>query len=391
LRSTKAISEYTIEQIDSLDKLKEIQKDWDRLYNLKNKITLFFSFEVVYRYYQTILANFKNAKINIFVIRNATQQIIAIFPFMYETKLFPSFLSLKELSLKNDYLLDFYFFLIDPSENQKEIFQQFMQFLKNRKEDWDLIKVNYIPEDEPLLKVFLSTFRKNYKIDSSEVKTLVIDCEGKFDEYDKKMDRKDKKDIRRQIHRLEREGVISIQEIKNPQDIEKGLRIFYDIEDSGWKGEGETSLKRSFYGEYFKELALHFSDRDKFRLYLLKVNDKDIAGIYAIIDQGIFYIVKTGYAENFSQYSPSKVLCYLLFERLFKDETIRKIDFYGPFLDYEKTFGKNTRIRYKITIANRKLLPTIYYIFLQVLKTLKYPFPEESLRGKLMMKLKKMY
>jgi hypothetical protein len=310
---------------------------------------------------------------------------------MYETKLFPSFLSLKELSLKNDYLLDFYFFLIDPSENQKEIFQQFMQFLKNRKEDWDLIKVNYIPEDEPLLKVFLSTFRKNYKIDSSEVKTLVIDCEGKFDEYDKKMDRKDKKDIRRQIHRLEREGVISIQEIKNPQDIEKGLRIFYDIEDSGWKGEGETSLKRSFYGEYFKELALHFSDRDKFRLYLLKVNDKDIAGIYAIIDQGIFYIVKTGYAENFSQYSPSKVLCYLLFERLFKDETIRKIDFYGPFLDYEKTFGKNTRIRYKITIANRKLLPTIYYIFLQVLKTLKYPFPEESLRGKLMMKLKKMY
>jgi CelD/BcsL family acetyltransferase involved in cellulose biosynthesis len=203
------------------------------------------------------------------------------------------------------------------------------------------------------------------------------------------MDRKDKKDIRRQIHRLEREGIISIQEIKEPRDIEQGLHIFYDIEDSGWKGKEGTSLKRSYYGEYYRELALHFSGRNKFRLYLLKLNNKNIAGIYAIIDQGIFYIVKTGYSEDYSQYSPSKVLCFLLFEQLFKDETIQKIDFYGPFLNYEKTFGKNTRIRYKVTIVNRKIIPTFYFVFLQILRILKYPFPEHSLRGKFVRKLKK--
>lgn len=390
--AAKTISDYTIETVETMEGLKEIRNDWERLFTLKNGIPLFFSFEVLQSYYETILRNFDNIKINIFVIRNKNQQIVAIFPFTCETKLFPSFLSLKELAIRDNYLIGFYYFLIDPGENQEVIFQRFVQFLKKSKRRWDIIKVNSLPEDEHLFKVFISIIGKSYKIDVGEINTLIIDCEREFDEYIKNdMDGKNLKELKKKCRRIERKGTVTIMEMKNPQEIEKGLPYFYDIEDSGWKGKEGTSLKRSYYSEYYRELASHFSKENKFRLYFLQVNNEYIAGIYAIVDHEILYLIKIGYSDELSYYSPSMVLFYLLFEQLFKEKTIRKIDFYGPFLRYHKVFGKNTRKSYNITICNNKTLSIIYYVVLKTLKKLKYPFPESSLREKIFTALIKMY
>jgi hypothetical protein len=385
----ETLDNYTIEIIETIEGLDLQQQDWERLYNLKKGITIFFSFQVMKTYYETILRSFKNIKIEIFIMRNNKQKIIAIFPFTYETQLFPSFLSFKELALKNDYLIDFYYFLIDPAENQDVIIQRFVQFLRKRK--WDIMKIKSLPEDEPLLHQFILNMSKTFKIDIGEINTLVIDCQGEFEDYIRNMDRKDKKDVNRQYRRIQTKGTVNLIEMKSPQEIEKGLSLFYDIEDSGWKGKEGTSLKRSYYGEYYRDLAAQFSKENKFRLYFLQFNEAFIAGIYAIIDQGILYVVKTGYSNEYNQYSPSKVLAYLLLEKIFREKTIQKIDYYGPFLDYEKIFGKNTRKRFNITIFNKKTLPAVNYILIKILKKINYPFPEDSLRGKISTKLRKIY
>ena len=376
--------DYTVETIETMQGLKEIQKDWERLVTLKKGIPLFFSFEVFMIYFEIILRNFTNIKINIFVVRNNNQKIVAIFPFTCEPKIFPSFLSFKDIAVKDGYLIGFYYFLIDPGENQEVVFQRFLEHLKRRKRKWDIIRVFAIPEDEQLVKVFTSIAGKFYKIDEGELNTLIIDCEREFDEYIKNdIEGKDLKRLKRKCRRLESKGTVTLVEMRKSDEIEKGLPYFYDIEDSGWKGKEGTSLKRSYYGTYYKELASRLSKGNKFRLYFLQLNNKYIAGIYAIIDQGILYLIKTGYLDEFAQYSPSNVLYYLVFEQLFKYREIRKIDFYGPFSDYHRVFGKHTRKRYNVTICNRKVLPIIYYVVLKVIKRSGYPFPENSLRGKM--------
>jgi CelD/BcsL family acetyltransferase involved in cellulose biosynthesis len=254
---------------------------------------------------------------------------------------------------------------------------------------WDIVKIKSLPEDESLLKDFISIAEKNYKININYIETLVIDCSGQHEDYINNLDKKGRKDIRRRYRQMQELGNVSIVEMKNPHEIEDGLKIFYDIEDSGWKGQRGTSLKRSYYGEYFRKLAHHYSKENKFRLYLLKINENYIAGIYTIVDQNIMYNVKTGYHDDYKQYSPSNVLFYLLSEQLFNDEQIKKVDYYGPFLRYERVFGKNTRKRYHITICNKKILPISYYLFLKILKKLNYPFPKGSLREKMFKKLTK--
>ena len=385
-------SDYTVETIESLEGLKEIKNDWERLFNLENKISSFFSFEVFKIYYETIIKNFDNVKIKIFVVRNENQKIIAIFPFTLESKIYPPFLPLKELSIKDGYLIGFYNFLTDPQENQEIIFQRFLEYLKKIKRRWDVIKLYSISADDKLLKVFTLIFGKFYKTEESESDTLVVDCDIEFDEYIKSnMKGKYRREMKRKIRRFEESGNLKLIEMRKKQEIEKGLTYFYDIEDSGWKGKEGTSLKRSYYGEYYKDLAYHFSKENKFRLYFLQLNNEYIAGVYAIIDRETLFLIKIGYSDDFSRYSPSSILFYLMFEQLFMDKKIRKIDFYGPYHQYQKIFGKQTRKDYDITICNKKVFPYVYFVFLKVLNVLMYLFPGKLLEERRFVRLIKRF
>jgi len=199
-----------------------------------------------------------------------------------------------------------------------------------------------------------------------------------------------RREMKRKIRRLEESGNLKLIEMREKQEIEKGLTYFYDIEDSGWKGKEGTSLKRSYYGEYYKDLAYHFSKGNKFRLYLLQLNNEYIAGIYAIIDRDTLFLIKIGYSDDFSRYSPSSILFYLMFEQLFMDKKIRKIDFYGPFSHYQKIFGEQTRKDYYITICNKKIFPYIYLVILKLLNMLIYPFTGKLFEESRLIKLIKL-
>jgi len=204
-------SDYTVETIESLEGLKEIKNDWERLFNLENKISIFFSFEVFKIYYETITKNFDNVKIKIFVVRNENQKIIAILPFTLESKIYPPFLPLQELSIKDGYLIGFYNFLTDPQENQEVLFQRFLEYLKKIKRRWDVIKLYSISADDKLFKVFTLIFGQFYKTEESGSDTLVIDCDIEFDEYIKSnMKGKYRRELKRKIRRFEESGNLKL-------------------------------------------------------------------------------------------------------------------------------------------------------------------------------------
>lgn len=381
-------SEYTIDRIETFERLSEIENDWKRLFNLRKEIPLFFSFEVFKLYYETIIRNFNNVKIVIFVIKNKNHKTVAIFPFTFESKIYLYFLPIKELSIKDQYLIGFYNFLIDPKEDPDIIFQIFIKYLKKQKKSWNIIKFYSIPADEKLFKVCASSFTKHYKTDEDETATLVIDCDRTFDEYIKNdVQGKDNREVRRKMLRLRELGELKFIEKGEEQNVEEMLPHFYDIEDKSWKGREGTSLKRSYYGEFYKKLAIYFSKENKFRLYLLQLNNEYIAGVYAIIDQGICYLLKIGYVDDYYKYSPSQVLNYLLFENLFENKESKKIDFFGPYYDYQKFFGKQTRKKYNFTVYNNRALSYVYLVILKVQNMFIHFLPEKSLRGKQFKKL----
>jgi hypothetical protein len=370
-------SEYVVDIINTFEKLTKLKNDWDRIYNLRQEISIFFSFEMLLIYYETIIKNFKNVKIEIFIIRNRNNKIVAIFPFTYEIKKYFHFLSIKELSLKDEYLFAFYNFLVDPGENNIFIFQQFIEHLKNR--EWDIIKIQSIPSNEKLFNVFSQITKRYYSTEGNVTSTLIIDCDRDFDDYiNNDMTTKNLRELRRKQARLKEKGELKYIEIEKEQDIESMLHNFYHIEDKNWKGNAGTSLKKSYYGYFFKKIAQNLSKQGKFKLFFLLLNNEYIAGIYAIVDRGICYLLKAGYVDDYFQYSPSKILIHLITKNLCKRNEIKLIDFHGPYYPYQRFFGKQTRKKFNYIIFNNTARAHTYRIILRILKYFTYRFFQKT-------------
>lgn len=364
-------SDYTVETIETLEDFENTRGDWERLFNLKGEIPIFFSFEVFKIYYETILDNFNNVQMKTFIVKNRNKKIVAIFPFTLETTIYYYLLPIKELSLKDDYLIGFYNFLIDSKENCEMIFKSITDYLKKGKGTWDIIKFYHIPESEELFKNYKSVLSTCYKTKKIDTETLVIEDNGEFDKYVKNdMEKKTFIGIKRVIRRLNERGRLKLVEIK-AGEIEKGLTYLYDVEDKNWKGEKETSLKRTHQGDFYRKLAFYLSKENNIRIYLLQLNDEVIAGIYVIIDKEICFLVKGGYNEKFYQFSPSKILFYLLFKKLFDESKIKKIDFFGDYYPWEKSFGRGTRKKCDFFVYNNRFIVQIYLIFKKILTHLK--------------------
>jgi CelD/BcsL family acetyltransferase involved in cellulose biosynthesis len=364
-----ATDSYKIESIETLDKLISIKNDWNKLFNSKTKNTIFFSFDVFKIYYEVLTTNFNNVKIKIFIVKNQKGEIITILPFTLEKKSYFHMIPFKQLSLKDEYLIGFYDFLSLPQVNREIIFQKFEKYLEEHKNHWDIIKLSGISEEDDFLQDFKLVFNHDYKIDQVTNETLVIDINQTFNEFIKtNIKGKYFREIRRKMNRLKENGELHFVEMKNKEEILNALTYFYDIEDKNWKGRAGTSLKQAYYGEFYKKLSNHFADQNKVRIYLLKFNDEYIAGLYSIVDRGTCYLLKTGYDERFYKYSPSSILFFLFFEKHFQSREIKKIDFFGPYHQYQRSFGNHTRKKYNLIIYNNKMISKTYNIVYDVWK-----------------------
>jgi hypothetical protein len=353
---------YRIETIETMQQLQNIKEDWKKIFNSRKTNSIFCSFEVFNIYYNTITKYFKKVQIKIFIIRNKTQKIVAIFPFTSEVKLYHNFLPIRELSIKDFFLIGVHNFLIDEDENYQMIFRIFIEKLRKNKTAWDVLRLYRIPENEQFFPMWESLCNHQFKTEKFETEHVIIECNTEFQEYIKiNMDSKYRRELGRKIRRLEETGKLKFIIHQNEQEIEKTIDNFYDIEDKNWKGNEGSSLKRSYLGEFYKKIARQLSKEDKLRLYFLEFNGTYIAGVYAIIDRETCYLIKTGYDEEFSRFSVSSILFYMLFQYLFEEKKIKKIDFYGPYYSYEKYFGQQTRKSYEFVAFNKKILLNIYY------------------------------
>jgi CelD/BcsL family acetyltransferase involved in cellulose biosynthesis len=350
---------YSIEIIDSLERFYELKQDWERLYRLREH-SIFFCFEYMQTFFQVILENFKNVRVSIFVVKDASGKIIAIFPFVLEKMRFCFFLHLKILYLKDFSLIPFNRFLIDPTVDVKHISEELIEYLKQQK-FWDILRWHHIPMDEPYFNSFYEEFSKNFLLETTVTETLVIDVNMPFQEYLRDhVKKKDVKEFQRQYRRLGRLGSINLMVCTTRDSIAQGLTRFYEIEDKNWKGRRGTSLLQTHQGVFFKKIVdLPLWDQ-KVHLFFLQVGHNSIAGFYAFIDEGVCYLLKAGYDETYSTYSPSTVLYYLLFERLFNEGVVHQIDFIGDFYSYERHFGSTTRKHNNVFVYTKRPLTQLY-------------------------------
>jgi hypothetical protein len=228
---------------------------------------------------------------------------------------------------------------------------------------WTSLRSPYLPLPKAAATVEVLDAGKNKK-----PKKPVV-APGAYESVEAALDSKFRQNLRRRRRRLAEKGELKYQLIdnKDAKALDTALADFFDIEASGWKGEGGTAiaLKPELVG-FYTQLARDAAKRGSLALGLLTLDGKVIAGHFSMVHGGRHYLIKIGYDEALHEHSPGQQMV----SDAIRDSCARgltEFDFLGPCMDWKLDWESKLRTHAWLTIfrptSKAKLVHGVRHIF----------------------------
>ncbi len=291
--------------ISHLNQIHDIEGTWCEVYNSTRNASSFLSFEYILLWYNC----FADPKqVRIYSIEDEGR-IIGYLPFVYKKEGLFKILS----SLTNDHCL--HAGALIRKGYEEIFFTRYIETLNSDKFNWDVLYSHGGYSFGPGLGF------KNLPICKQHVKeqvapTYTILLPKSFSEYfNLQLSAKMRKNAKSEKNRLKKVSSYRFLHYTG-EEARDHWSTFLEIEDSGWKGEQGSSIKRQSknYQIYYENLVSLLSSKDKLHMYLMEVEDMPISGAFCYVDQNVFHYAKIGYLEEFSSLSPSNLLLMFIIE-----------------------------------------------------------------------------
>lgn len=135
------------------------------------------------------------------------------------------------------------------------------------------------------------------------------------------------REMRRQWRLLENQGTLTYNVARQPKDIRFRLEEFLALEASGWKGRKRSALVDDRYRAAFaREGINNLAESDAARIHTIDLDGQAIASMVVLMAQGEAYTWKTAFNEDYSKYSPGKLLTWKLTDWHLDDANILRTD-----------------------------------------------------------------
>lgn len=140
-----------------------------------------------------------------------------------------------------------------------------------------------------------------------------------------------RRDIGRLWRKLEKHGALRYDIARSVEDVRMQMEEFLLLENAGWKGRQRTSLAADRYRSAFAREAVNsLAEVDKCRIHTITLDDKIIGSLIVFVEGGNAWTWKTAFDEDFSTYSPGKLLMVRATESLLDDPNIMFADSCAP-------------------------------------------------------------
>jgi hypothetical protein len=135
------------------------------------------------------------------------------------------------------------------------------------------------------------------------------------------------REMRRQWRHLERLGTVTYSVARQPEEVRTRMEEFLALEAKGWKGRKRSALVSDRYRAAFaREAITNLAEIDAVRIHTVNLEGRAIASIVVFLMAGEAYTWKTAYDEDFSSYSPGKLLIMRLTDWHLDDANIIRTD-----------------------------------------------------------------
>lgn len=186
-----------------------------------------------------------------------------------------------------------------------------------------------------------------------------LDIPEDFDGYWQSRGKNVRQNTNKSKNRLEREGIdIRFEIATGADEVRDYIAQFGELESAGWKRETGTAVHiDNQQGKFYTQLLESFMP-DDCQVWRYYFDERLVAIDLCLCVDGVLYILKTTYDEEWKRYSPAFMM-HLEGVRELVQQPVQRIEFYGPAMDWHKKLTQDLRTMYHITWYRSALLPTL--------------------------------
>jgi CelD/BcsL family acetyltransferase involved in cellulose biosynthesis len=226
------------------------------------------------------------------------------------------------------------------------------------------LTVSGVPATDPSVAALgeLATARRRVVLAEEWQSSPITDTSGDFAAYRERMKR-GWREIERRRRKLEREHQVSFEVVTPPHDLEKELQRGFEVEASGWKGKAGTAIaSEAATADFYHSLARDLHARGELRLSYLVADGRFLAFDFALVQNGRYYLLKTGYDEAFRSLAPGLVLRLSVVQRCF-ELGLQAHEFLGADMPWKRLFSTGIRRHDVVRAYGRRPRPLLRFAY----------------------------
>ncbi len=177
------------------------------------------------------------------------------------------------------------------------------------------------------------------------IKTARVSISGTFEEFWARRGKNLRQNQKRQRNRLNRNGVETRLVVSSVEaEVGKLVDDYGLLESRGWKGAAGTALHPDNpQGSFYKSLMQHYASRGEAICYSYLFGDQLVAVDLCIRRDGVLYLLKTTHDEEQRSVSPTMLMRYEIFERIFGERSLTRVEFYGKLMEWHTRWTDEIR------------------------------------------------
>ena len=318
------MSELAVLEADRWELLEPLQEEWNRLLAQSAGDTVFLRHEWLRLWWKHFGAG---RRLAVFLARRG-DRLVAALPLM-EFRASVAGIPTTTLQSLTNYHSFRYNALCAPGEDAA--LEAIWSALRMRRRRWDVIRLEEVPADAPVLDPLLRAARRDgFPVGAWRgAEVPYLRTERSWEEYHSTLSRNVRANLRKRNRLLREKGEVRYRCVSAPEEVPEALRIGLPLERSGWKAsQGSAIVSSPTLTSFYTEWAAVAAENGWLRLSFLGVAGTPVAFDFSALYGGRYYDLKMGYDPAWGRFSVGQVLKAEILCRCFESDT-REYDFLG--------------------------------------------------------------
>lgn len=197
------------------------------------------------------------------------------------------------------------------------------------------------------------------------IDTAWIETATGFDAYWEERGKNLRNNLKKQRHRMEREGIATqLDVLSDPAEMAGAVADYAALESSGWKAADGTAVRTdNAQGRFYTDLLQSFARRGQARVFRYRFGSDVVAMDLCIEGGSTIVILKTAYSEAAAaQCSPALLMREEAFRLLFAEPHLARIEFYGRVMEWHRRWTSQARTMYHLNVYRWPFLKRLHHM-----------------------------